>query len=548
MSAPSPSTASRHRLQARPDQRRLQPRPAGVLDRDAPNPALGQQAPHVREARAEPAGDEHLGRRRLHAAPAGSEAASASRSSGSPRGRDSPSRASAVVRSARPSARPQAGRNAPSSAGSAGRRSNLGARETGARAGRAGPRRAAAGGRVRAPGDAARGRAVPLRDDAARRRRHSRRERSSAAAREQVALCGQLRVGLDDHASRDAELGGQCPRRRQPCSRREPADRGAQRVFAAGSQRAAGRGVQIEVEVHLAPDYDGKLALEDRAKWAVACTSMKASPPSQRARVRRVPRPRRLRARDDRRDPRRGAVAHLGFAIDDQPYVIPTLHARVGDIVYVHGSSASRAIRAPHRRPAGLPDGHAARRARARALGLPSLDELPLGRGARRGARRSKGRDERLRALEAFTERLVPGRWDEVRPPTPQELKGTRVLALDARRGVGEGAHRPAGRRRRGLRARRLGRRRPARRPGRQRSRPIRSSRRASSPPRRCRRWARRALADGSAAAGDDAGGRLLQQQVELLALGVRERGERLVLDGGERELGLGEPLVARRR
>ncbi|HEY6891716.1 MAG TPA: pyridoxamine 5'-phosphate oxidase family protein, partial [Solirubrobacter sp.] len=33
--------------------------------------------------------------------------------------------------------------------------------------------------------------------------------------------------------------------------------------------------------------------------------------------------------------------------------------------------------------------------------------------------------------LEAFTERLVPGRWDEVRPPTPQELKGTRVLAFD---------------------------------------------------------------------------------------------------------------------
>jgi len=46
-------------------------------------------------------------------------------------------------------------------------------------------------------------------------------------------------------------------------------------------------------------------------------------------------------------------------------------------------------------------------------------------------ARPVEGPDERLAALEAFTERLVPGRWDEVRWPTPQELKGTRVLALD---------------------------------------------------------------------------------------------------------------------
>jgi hypothetical protein len=41
-----------------------------------------------------------------------------------------------------------------------------------------------------------------------------------------------------------------------------------------------------------------------------------------------------------------------------------------------------------------------------------------------------EGEDERAAALEAFTERLVPGRWDEVRPPTRQELKGTRVLAI----------------------------------------------------------------------------------------------------------------------
>jgi hypothetical protein len=45
-------------------------------------------------------------------------------------------------------------------------------------------------------------------------------------------------------------------------------------------------------------------------------------------------------------------------------------------------------------------------------------------------ARLVEGPEERAAALEAFTERLIPGRWDEVRPPTRQELKGTRVLAM----------------------------------------------------------------------------------------------------------------------
>jgi hypothetical protein len=152
--------------------------------------------------------------------------------------------------------------------------------------------------------------------------------------------------------------------------------------------------------------------------------------PSTRTRVRRVP---------SRADYSRetidaildeALVAHLGFAIDGQPYVIPTLHARVGDVVYVHGSSASRAIR-------GLTGGLSA------CLTVTLLDGLVLARSAFHHsmnyrsvvllgeARPVEGVDERLVALEAFTERVVPGRWAEVRPPTPQELKGTRVLALD---------------------------------------------------------------------------------------------------------------------
>jgi nitroimidazol reductase NimA-like FMN-containing flavoprotein (pyridoxamine 5'-phosphate oxidase superfamily) len=152
--------------------------------------------------------------------------------------------------------------------------------------------------------------------------------------------------------------------------------------------------------------------------------------PSTRTRIRRVP---------NRADYSRetidaildeALVAHLGFAADGQPYVIPTLHARVDDVVYVHGSSASRAIR-------GLTGGLQA------CLTVTLLDGLVLARSAFHHSmnyrsvvvlgepRPVEGPNERLAALEAFTERLVPGRWDEVRPPTPQELKGTRVLAFD---------------------------------------------------------------------------------------------------------------------
>jgi nitroimidazol reductase NimA-like FMN-containing flavoprotein (pyridoxamine 5'-phosphate oxidase superfamily) len=122
-------------------------------------------------------------------------------------------------------------------------------------------------------------------------------------------------------------------------------------------------------------------------------------------------------------------VAHLGFAVDGQPYVIPTLHARLGDEVYVHGSAASRMVTMLG---AGIPA----------CLTVTLLDGLVLARSAFNHsmnyrsvvvlgrARLVEGPEERAAALEAFTERLIPGRWDEVRPPTRQELKGTRVLAM----------------------------------------------------------------------------------------------------------------------
>ncbi len=122
--------------------------------------------------------------------------------------------------------------------------------------------------------------------------------------------------------------------------------------------------------------------------------------------------------------------AHLGF-VDDrgQPFVIPTLHARRDDVVYVHGSSASRALRVLR---AGTPA----------CLTVTLLDGLVLARAAMHHsanyrsvmllgtARALETPSEKLLALEAIVEHTVPGRWAEARSPTENELKATAVLAL----------------------------------------------------------------------------------------------------------------------
>ncbi|HST42996.1 MAG TPA: pyridoxamine 5'-phosphate oxidase family protein [Conexibacter sp.] len=158
--------------------------------------------------------------------------------------------------------------------------------------------------------------------------------------------------------------------------------------------------------------------------------STAAPTPTTRSRVRRVPK----RGAYDRATIDaildESLVAHVGFAVDDQPYVIPMLLARIDDRVYVHGSTASRMVR---KLAAGVPA----------CLTTTLIDGLVLARSAYHHSMNYRsvvvlgtatlveGADERATALEAFTEKLLPGRWDEVRQPTPQELKGTRVLAMD---------------------------------------------------------------------------------------------------------------------
>ena len=124
-----------------------------------------------------------------------------------------------------------------------------------------------------------------------------------------------------------------------------------------------------------------------------------------------------------------GFVCHVGFVADGQPFVIPTAYGRKGDVLYLHGARASRMQKAL---AAGrdvcvtvtLVDGLVlARSAFHHSINYRSV--VVFGR-----ARVVESEQEKSAALEAFTEHVVPGRWDDVRWPNSQELAATTVLAL----------------------------------------------------------------------------------------------------------------------
>lgn len=122
-------------------------------------------------------------------------------------------------------------------------------------------------------------------------------------------------------------------------------------------------------------------------------------------------------------------ICHVGFAVDDQPYVIPTGFARIDDDLYIHGSSASRMLR-------NLAKGVDV------CVTVTLIDGLVLARSAFHHSVNYRSvvilgkaelvdeAAEKNKALEAFTEHIIPGRWAEVRWPTEVELKATTVLRL----------------------------------------------------------------------------------------------------------------------
>lgn len=124
-----------------------------------------------------------------------------------------------------------------------------------------------------------------------------------------------------------------------------------------------------------------------------------------------------------------GFICHVSFAVDDQPFVIPTGYARIADQLYIHGSQVSRMLRT-------LAQGIDV------CIAVTLVDGLVLARSAFHHsvnyrsvvvfgrASMVEEHEAKLAALFAFSEHVIPGRWNDVRKPTEQELKATTVLSL----------------------------------------------------------------------------------------------------------------------
>jgi nitroimidazol reductase NimA-like FMN-containing flavoprotein (pyridoxamine 5'-phosphate oxidase superfamily) len=152
-------------------------------------------------------------------------------------------------------------------------------------------------------------------------------------------------------------------------------------------------------------------------------------PPSNRSTVKRKPQ----RAAYDRSTIDKvldeALICHVGFTVDGQTFVLPMIHVRVGDKVYLHGSPASRTLQA-------LAQGAEA------CLTVTLIDGLVLARSAMHHSMNYRsvvlfGKAcvvddpvEKWGALEALTEHLIPGRWADVRGPTERELQRTQVLSV----------------------------------------------------------------------------------------------------------------------
>ncbi|HEY2973016.1 MAG TPA: pyridoxamine 5'-phosphate oxidase family protein [Pyrinomonadaceae bacterium] len=124
-----------------------------------------------------------------------------------------------------------------------------------------------------------------------------------------------------------------------------------------------------------------------------------------------------------------GFICHVSFVVDGQPFVIPTGYARIADQLYIHGSQVSRMLRT-------LAQGIDV------CIAVTLVDGIVLARSAFHHsinyrsvvifgcAAMVEEKQAKLAALFAFSEHVIPGRWNDVRKPTEQELKATTVLSL----------------------------------------------------------------------------------------------------------------------
>lgn len=122
-------------------------------------------------------------------------------------------------------------------------------------------------------------------------------------------------------------------------------------------------------------------------------------------------------------------LCHVGFVVDGQPYVIPTSYGRDGDVLYVHGSAASRMLRNLDK---GIPV----------CITVTLLDGLVLARSVFNHSMNYRSvvvlgtamlvadAAEKIAALRLLSEHILPHRWDDARQPSEKELKQTSVLRI----------------------------------------------------------------------------------------------------------------------
>jgi uncharacterized protein len=138
-------------------------------------------------------------------------------------------------------------------------------------------------------------------------------------------------------------------------------------------------------------------------------------------------------------------LCHVAFIRNGHPVIIPTIHARIDDALYLHGSTGSGWLN-------DLKDGAEV------CVSATIVDALVLARAAAQHSANYRsvvafGRcsvvddpEEKLRSLRALTDHVLPGRWDEVLPPSAKKLAATLVLRVPPRRGERQGADRPTDR------------------------------------------------------------------------------------------------------
>lgn len=127
-------------------------------------------------------------------------------------------------------------------------------------------------------------------------------------------------------------------------------------------------------------------------------------------------------------------VAHVGFVIDNQPFVIPMAYGRTSDRLYLHGSSVSRLLKTLEQGvnvcfTVTLLDGLVI----ARSLFHHSMNYRSVVLFGK--AKLVDSEKEKMAALQAFTEHTIPGRWQDARIPNAQELKATTILSFPIEEG-----------------------------------------------------------------------------------------------------------------